>query len=451
MAKRKIKLVSPKMSLRPMDTDLKRLLSPSLSLLSLASLTPNEYEVIIEDENIKSIDYSEPADLVGITVNVDTAKRAYEISKRFREKGVKVILGGIHVSASPEESKKHSDSICIGEGIYVWNDVLKDLKTGNLKRIYCRKNNSERYELPTMNWEFINRNNYLYTNIITASKGCPYCCDFCYNSCEYIDKQYKMRNMADLVNEIERHETKHIMFIDDNLIGNIEWTKKLLRHIKHLNLSWNGAVSANIGNHPELLDMMKETGCKSLFIGFETINNASLMNVNKKQNRAESYEKTIKEIHEREIMINASIVFGFDNDHSNVFSQTVTWLVENKISTMTAHILTPYPGTVLFKKLEKEKRIISYDWNLYNTSNVVFKPRHMTEDELYNGYIWAYNQFYSLQNIFKRIPDAKNQIAPYLLFNLFYRKYGKITCQMTKFGLLNKIGKLARKLSYNIN
>lgn len=446
----KIKLISPKMSLRPMDSEFKRRMSPSLSLVTLASLINKEHLVYIEDENIQKINFDDQPDLVGINVNVDTSKRAYEIANVYKQKGIKVILGGIHVSANPEEAIKFADSVCIGEAEEIMSTIILDAQNNRLKKFYYNSSVSNPENIPLPNWSLIKKSKYLYTNIICSSRGCPFKCEFCYNSNKYVHHKYRNRPISSVLEEIHQMDTKQVMFIDDNFIGNPQHAKQLMHELKKLNLTWHAAVSTNIVKMPEVMDLMKESGCKSLFIGFESINPKSLESANKKQNKVELYEKLINELHSRNIMINASLVFGFDNDTPDVFKSTLDWLIKNKIETMTSHILTPYPGTVLYDRLLKENRIIDFDTNHYNTANVVFKPKNMTAEQLRDGYLWIYDQFYSIKNIIKRIPDNEMQKKPYLLFNLAYRKFGKFTSVIGKLGLMSSLGKLGRKLSYNI-
>lgn len=446
----KVKLIQPKMSLRPMDSEFKRFISPSLSLLVLAALTPKEHTIIIEDENANPLNLEDSPDLVGITVNVDTSNRAYEITEFYRQKNVPVILGGIHVSANPEEALQFADSVCIGEAENVWLDVLSDLSIGQLKPRYYSMTIVDPSKIPIPRWSLTPSRKYLYTNIIVASRGCPFKCEFCYNSCEYVHHQYRNRPLANVLEEIKLLKTKHVMFIDDNLIGDIAWAKAFLEEIKLLDLKWNAAVSANILNHLALLDLMQESGCQSLFIGLESINEQSIQSVKKFQNKRGNYERLIDELHKRSIMVNASLVFGFDHDSPQVFKNTLDWLVKNKVETMTAHILTPYPGTVLYKRFFAEGRIIDFDLSHYNTSNVVFAPKQMTQEELLKGYLWIYKEFYSFKTIFKRIPDHPKQKVPYILFNLLYRKFGKVISKIACFGFMNYLGRLARKLSYHI-
>jgi len=433
-----------------MDSEYKRRLSPSLSLATIASLMNDNNSVSIEDENIQKINFNDHPDLVGITVNVDTAKRAYEIASIYKKKGVKTILGGIHVSSNPQEALQYADSVCVGEAEEMIKQIIEDAQRGRLQRQYFNPRPTDPQNIPLPNWSLINKSKYLYTNIICSSRGCPFKCDFCYNSSNYIHHKYRNRPISNVINEIRQLKTKQVMFIDDNFIGNPQHAMELIEKMKPLGLTWHAAVSTNIVHMPKLMDAMKESGCKSLFIGFESINNQSIKSVNKIQNNIDNYEKLIRELHSRDIMINASVVFGFDTDGANVFKNTLNWLVKNKIETMTAHILTPYPGTVLYERMVSENRITDFNTNHYNTANVVFQPKTMTDKELYKGYFWIYNQFYSFKNILKRLPDNKKQRTAYLLFNFGYRKFGKITSLLGRIGLMNFIGKLGRKLAYNI-
>lgn len=446
-----IKLISPKMSLRPMDSEMKRKMSPPLSLVTIASMTPGQHDVFIEDENIKPINLNDKPDLVGITVNVDTVYRAAELASIYRAKGTKVIFGGIHASAHAEEMTQYCDAVCVGEAEEVWPTMLEDLRRGELKKIYHHPTPTDLSLVPIADWSFIKqKSNYLYYNIIVASRGCPFKCEFCYNSCDYVSGKYRNRPAEDIIEEIKRLDSKQIMFIDDNLIGNLNWMEHFLDLIEPMNVVWHGAVSTNIVHHPELISRMSATGCRSLFIGFESINPDSIKSVNKSQNKIGDYERLIKLLHDNNIMVNASLAFGFDHDTVETFHETLEWLVRNKVETMTGHILTPYPGTVLHKRFEEEGRIICRDLTKYNTSHVVFQPLNMTPEQLYDGYIGMYKQFYSLRNIIRRRPDNKKLLPAYFLFNFGYRKFGRITSLLGQMGLMNWIGRLARRLSYGI-
>lgn len=432
-----------------MDSEFKRRMSPSLSLVTLASLTPKNHIVAIADENIEPIDYNDRPDIVGINVNVDTSERAKKIAGIFRARGSIVIFGGIHASASPLSLSSYCDSICIGAAEISWGLILKDFMNGQLKKFYFNPI-PDLSIVPTTDWSFIKSKNYLYSNIIVTSRGCPHSCEFCYNSCSYVDNKYRNRPIQQVLKEIDQLATKQVYFIDDNLIGNIAYCHKLVDELTKRDLIWHAAVSVNIVHHKDLIDKMALSGCRSLFIGFETINQDSLKEVNKKQNRIELYEELIGYLHNKAIMVNASLVFGFDSDTKEVFKQTLDWLIRNRVETVTSHILTPYPGTKLYKRLLQENRITDFELSHYNTSNVVFKPRNMTSEELHEGYLWIYKEFYRHKNIFKRIPIRKINYLPFLLFNYCYRKYGKFLARFFKNKLMQKAGNLSRFLSYGI-
>lgn len=445
-----IKLIQPKMIPRPMDTKLKTRMSPSLGLLTIAKLTPKEHEVIIENENIEEIDFEAEVDLVAITVTVDVMNRAIEIARQFRRKGIKVVAGGIHITAVPEEAQSHFDAIIVGMAERVWSSLLTDLKCNELHKIYSDMDNICGAEIVSPGYDMIDNSKYLYTNIISTSRGCPFKCDFCYNSCKNSAKTYINRPIEDVIMNIKTLKTRHIMFIDDNFIGNPIWTMDFVKAIKPLKLKWNAAVTSNIIDMPELLDAMKESGCESLFIGFESISGKSIKSVHKVQNSVSKYERLVAEIHSRGIMINASFVFGLDEDDPEIFKNTLNWIVKNKIETVTSHIMTPYPGTSLYSKLESENRITDFNLNNYNTSHVVFEPKNMTAQQLQEGYLWIYNEIYSFKNIVKRLPKAKNQWLPYLTFNLLYRKFGRLTEAVCSIASFRAVGVVSRWLSYRI-
>lgn len=444
----KIKLIQPAMLPRPMDTQLKTRMAPSLALLTLSKLTPKNHEVIIENENVEAVNVDEPVDLVAITVTVDVMNRAAEISKAFRSRGIPVIAGGIHITSDPDSALDAFDAICIGMAERVWLNILKDTERKTLKKIYHDKDNLSAKDIASPCYNSVDPDKYLYTNIITASRGCPFKCDFCYNSCQHAEKVFLNRPVEDVLRDITVLKTRHIMFIDDNFIGNPAWTAAFLKAIKPLKLKWSAAVSSNIVDMPDLLDDMRDTGCKSLFIGFESINSAAVGAVHKTQNCVSKYERLVGALHSRGIMVNASFVFGLDEDDQSVFENTLKWIVKNKIETVTSHILTPYPGTKLHTVFMKDNRIMDFDLSHYNTAHVVYNPKNMTAEELYNGYLWIYKEVYSFKNILKRLPRHKRQWIPYLAFNLFYRKFGKLTEWLCLKVSFDTIGKLFRRLAY---
>jgi radical SAM superfamily enzyme YgiQ (UPF0313 family) len=426
-----------------MDTDLKVRMSPSLALLTLANLTPKEHNVILLNENVDRIDYDFPADLVGITVTVDALPRAVEIAEKFKCKGITVVAGGIHITACPEETADFFDSICVGKAEGVWVKMLEDFAAGHLEKIYRDPENSP---ICSPLYDFRGKKKYIYTNVISTSRGCPFSCDFCYNS--NCNMHYVNREIDDVIADIKAINRRHILFIDDNFIGNPVWTAEFLKRIIPMRLKWSAAVTANVTD--KMLDLMVESGCQSLFIGFESLNQDSLGAVHKIQNKRENFEILVERLHSRGIMINASIVFGLPNDTEKVFAETLDWCVKNRIETVTAHILTPYPGTKLYDKMLSEGKITDFDLSHYDTSHVVFKPDGMTSEALFDGYVNFYKELYSFKNIFKRLPLCKKQRMPFLLFNLLYRKFGRFTSAFSRILPLENMGKIAAKLSYKL-
>ena len=443
----KILLIHRKMNKRPMDTELKVRMAPSLALLTLMRLTPDGHKTVFLDENIEEIDFTRDADIVGITVTLDVMPRAIRIAEIFRQRGIPVVAGGIHVTCDPQACLPYFDAICIGLAERIWRRIVEDAAGKRLKRIYHDMANFRGDEIASPKYDAIDTGKYLYTNVVTTSRGCPNRCDFCYNSCAH--RTYVTRPIGDVIKDILSLGTRHILFIDDNFIGTPSYARELLHRLHPLNLKWSAAVTTQILHHPDLLDLMAETGCQSLFIGFESLNASSLQSVHKK-NRFEEYEELVRKIHRRGIMVNASMVFGLDGDHPDVFEQTLNWLIKNKVETLTSHILTPYPGTKLYSAMHNAERITDHDLSKYNTAHVVFAPKNMAAEELYAGYLRIYREFYSLRNLVRRMPNHKAQWKPYLLFNVLYRKFGKATSLVGRILSMRRVGRAAAKISYRV-
>lgn len=443
-----IKLIFPRMSRRPMDSAWKTRMSPPLALLVLAALTPEAHRVTLEDENIERPRPDESPDLVGITVKADTFPRACAIAAGYRARGIPVVFGGIHPTACPEDCVAHADAVVVGEAEPLWAQVVRDAQAGALRPRYQASGPVDPASVPVPRWDLLRRKDYLFTNTITAGRGCPWRCDFCYNSSPNLDARYRAKSVPQVLREIESLGTDHVMFIDDNFIGSPAGARELILALRPLRLTWHAAVSADIGRHPDLLDLMAGCGCRSLFIGFETVNPDNLLRCQKRQNRPETFGHTIHQIHRRGIMVNASVVFGFDGDGHDVFDATVDWLEHHRVSTMTAHILTPYPGTRLHRQLEDDGRIIDCDLRHYNTSRAIFRPARMSPAELEAGYLRAYRRFYSFASIWRRRPLAPAQRMAHFEFNLLYRKFGAATSRLGLAFGMRPLARLARSLAY---
>ncbi len=442
-----VKLIQPRMIKRPMDTDLKLHMAPPLGLLTVAAVLLPAHEVTVENENVSPVDLTDTPDIVGLSVTVDVLPRAMEIAKQYHSRGIPVVAGGIHVTTAADTIPGDAfDALCVGAAEGTWPDIMEDLKRGTLKKLYRCKGPLRAEDIVSPAYELIASSLYLYCNVVHTSRGCPFRCDFCYNSGR--EHRYVNRRVEDVLADIRATGQRHILFIDDNFTGDRAWTMTFLKRIQPMGLIWNAAVSIDAAFDPELMDLMRDSGCRSLFIGFESISPASIAGVHKRQNHIDDYERAVREIHGRGIMINASFVFGLDGDTPGTFRATLDWIVRNRIETVTSHILTPYPGTVLYDRMRSEGRILTDDLSKYNTAHVVFRPKGMTPDELYEGYLWMYRQVYSLKNILRRRPEDRRQRMSYWLFNLFYRKYGRFTDRLCRCVTYERVGRAARYLSY---
>jgi len=443
----KILLIQPKMNKRPMDTDLKTQMSPPLGLFTLVNLTPPEHDVLVINGNVEKIPFDYPADLVGITLTLDVFPRACEIAAKFQSRGIPVVAGGIHVSCSPDGCTPYFDAICVGPAERVWARIIADTANHHLQGVYRDYDGFKGEEIVSPAYDKIDRKKYLFTNVISTSRGCPSRCDFCYNSCS--NRLYARRPIPDVIHDIQTLRTRHVYFIDDDFMGDPSYTHELLGSMKGMDLKWNAAVTTKILNHLELLDLMVETGCQSLFIGFESVNNKALAGVHK-ANRSELYDRLAEELHKRGIMINASMVFGLDGDGPEVFDNTLDWLVRNKIETLTSHILTPYPGTRLYARMEADGRITDRNLAHYDTAHVVYAPQDISKGALYKGYLQMYKQFYSFRNIMRRKPACKQQRNPYFLFNFLYRKYGRLVSALSRIVPMRCLGLISERIAYNV-
>lgn len=272
-----------------MDTDIKIHMAPPLGLLTIKNLFDKTHLVKLENENIEEINYDDTPDVVGISVTVDTFPRTVRIAKEFRARGIKVVAGGIHITtASDTVPPDYFDALCVGAAEVTWPQIVKDIESGELKSLYRCNERLTADDIVSPAYASLDRKKYLYCNVVHTSRGCPFRCDFCYNSSS--ERDYVNRNIDDVLQDIKKLRTRHIMFIDDNFAGNISWTKEFLTRIKPMKLKWQAAVSINAAFDAELLDLMKESGCQSLFIGFESINAGSISEVHKVQNNTERYE-----------------------------------------------------------------------------------------------------------------------------------------------------------------
>jgi len=404
-----------------------KLRSAPLTLPYLASLVPPDVQVTIVDENVQEIDFEKPLDLVGISTITYTAPRAYQLSEIFRKKGAAVVLGGVHPSILPGEALNHADSIVIGEAEGIWQKLIMDYKNKNLQKIYRRDSNYNMQNMPYPRWDLMNRDAYFTTNVIETSRGCPHNCHFCCLK-TYYGRNHRCRPVEDIIKEIKTSEDKLLGFVDADIVANPKFAKELFTSLLPLKKTWASDAGMNIARDKNLIKLASASGCKALFIGFESISTESLNEANKHQNIKNNFKETIHILHDHGISIFGGFIFGFDHDDINIFERTVEFAVKNKLDYADFNVLCPYPGTYLFEKMKKEERILTTDWRLYyGMCNVVFRPKLMTEDQLKEGCIWAWQQFYSHKSISKRFFSRHNfsswlNLAAYVLLNINTRK-----------------------------
>jgi len=398
--------------------DVKWLRLPPLSLATIAALTPDDVEVDIVDENVQPVNFNNRADIVGISAMTPLAPRAYEIADEFRHRGVPVVLGGVHPSLLPDEAIQHADAVLIGEAEAVWGDVISDFQNRGLKRFYrCDKPPLE--NLPVPRRDLFNRGDYFTLNTIQATRGCPYNCDFCAVSRLY-GHAYRYRPVEDVARDVSSFKGKFMSFLDDNIFGNPRYAKELFKAIAQYGMKWTS--QASLTKDEELLKLAGESGCMSLFVGFESISTAGLEEIHKKHNMMVDYREAVTLAHDYGIGIFGGFILGLDSDTPDVFKQTLDFVNDIGVDCAQFTLLTPYPGTKLYEKLEKEGRIFDRNWSHYDCAHVVFEPKQMTADELQQGFYWAFDQFYSSRSILKRALKMPMR-APYVLYtNYYFRK-----------------------------
>lgn len=406
---------------------------PLLSTTLLAGLTPPGHQVRIIDESLTEIDFDQEVDLVAITAITPLAPRGYEIADRFRKRGVRVIMGGIHASWLPEEAKKHSDSVVIGEADEIWVEILEEAEKGCLRPFYRQEERTLLNGLAMPRRSLLPKKGYLFQNLIQTTRGCPYDCEFC-SVTAFHGRTYRMRPVFEVEKEIQSLERSkaYIFFVDDNIVGNLSYAKELLNMLSHYRLRWVSQGPIHVAEDRELISLMAKAGCHGLFIGFESLREENIHLMGKRINRINTYEEGIRKLHDSGIGVYASFVFGYDHDDPSVFDEFLEFADRNRIDGAFLPILTPFPGTRIYQRLKEEGRLLTEDWSKYDMATVVYRPKRMTVEELQEGF-WKVNRsFYSLSSMAKRI------------FNPFYFRRSLIIFGPMNLGLWPAVKKAER-------
>ena len=402
----------------------KHVLTPSLALTSVAAATPPTWSVRYWDENLlQGAPPLEPfPEVVGITVHLTFARRAFELADFFRARGAKVILGGLHVLSCPDECAPHADSLAVGEGTQLWPQILADVEAGKLAGRYDGSYRRHYREDPAPRRDLLPRESFLTPLSVIATRGCHNRCGFCYLATEGLSMPYQMADVDRVARQLAESDEPYAVFIDNNLGSRPAYLRALCRALRPTRRIWSAAVTIDVTDDPSLVREMALGGCTGVFIGFESLTGENLDEAKKKTPRPEDYARRVRLLHDYGIQVNGSFVLGFDHDRPDCFRRTADWVEESRLECATFHILTPYPGTPLFQKMKREGRLLHERWDLYDTAHAVFRPKHMSPAELEEGYAWIYRRLFSHRSIWRRRPRAASAVAPYLAMSYLYKR-----------------------------
>ena len=395
-----------------------------LTLTTLASLVPPEIpsEVSILDEGVDEIEPGRiEADLVGISAITGTSPRAYEIAAAFRERGIPVVIGGVHATLMPEEAMLHADCVVAGYAEESWPQLLRDFARGRLKRRYDQSPALKLENLPFPQRELFNKRRVNVAHTIEATRGCIYQCEFCV--VPFAWGKPLQKPVGDVVADIRQMGAKRVIFLDLNLIADEAYAKELFAALIPLKIHWGGLATTTIAWGNELLDLAAQSGCRGLLIGFESLSLESLREAKKSFNMRRDYEEVVRKVRDRGIALMGCFVFGFDHDTLGTFDRTVDFVMRARIDLPRYAIAVPFPGTAFFKRLKTQGRITTENWSLYDGQHVVFQPRNMTPDELLQNTRRAWKRTYSYASIAKRLAGSRTQLFVAIPANLGYRFY----------------------------
>lgn len=422
----KVVLISPKGPLYRYKGGLfkKSLRYQPLTLTTLAAYVPNELDIELEliDEGIQVVPENLQADLVAMTVITGTAPRAYELARQFRARRIPVVLGGPHVTLIPEEAQQHADAICVGYAEETWPQLLRDFSQGQMQHIYRQRTGMPLGYTAFPRRELLNKQHFLTQAVFEATRSCMHDCEFCVAPAAWGRTQYQ-RPIEWVIDDIRRVGQKKIIFIDLNIISDKKYAKELFRRLIPLNLQWFGLSTVLIAHDAELMELVARSGCKGLLLGLETISEHSLQDAKKRFNESVSYKTVISDLHQLGIAIQGCFVFGLDHDTMEVFDNTVEFAIDAGIDLPRFAILTPFPGTPIYQRMQTQGRILTQDWELYDGQHVVFQPKHMSVQQLAEGHERAWKKVYRWSAIARRLWNARNYRPLALSVNMGYRFY----------------------------
>jgi len=432
---------------------------PKLSLPTIAAYTPAGWDIVLVDEAVQDIDFEQPCDLVGLSIMTCYAPRAYEIATEFKKRGKPVVLGGVHPTYCPDEALRYCDAIVCGEAEDLWPQLVADFEAGTMKRMYKMGEfpSLENYLSPRV--DLLSPDAYMTRQCSFTTRGCHFDCEFCSVS-PFNGKTTRRRPVPEVVKElaqvkqwirselVERMANDSLWrafvtalririgiedgtifaFVDDLHNSNRGYCRELWAALKPLKIKWGCQSTLFLGDDPEMVKLAAESGCVSVFVGMESLDEDCLEETNKPFNRVQKFADEIKMFHDNGIMVNPGIVFGFDNDDESVFERAVEFLIKTQVELAYFNVLTPLPGTALYERYNNAGRIFDRDWAKYDGKHVVFHPSRMTPEQLQDGFFWANHQFYSIPSIWQRLKGTKQRFVPRLAMNREFRKLVKRSC-----------------------
>jgi radical SAM superfamily enzyme YgiQ (UPF0313 family) len=428
MAGQKIKivLVSPKGPLYRHRGGIwrKSLRYQPLTLTTLAALIPDDLdtEVRLFDEGITDVPVDLAADLVGLTVITGTAVRAYELADHFRQRGIKVVLGGPHVTLMPEDAQPHADAVVVGYAEDSWPQLLRDFAAGRLQSRYDQAPDLNLADRPFARRDLLPGNRYLTNNVFEATRGCVHNCDFCVVPTAWGRKPFQ-KPVEQVIADLRQHGARKLIFVDLNIIADPEYARQLFTALVPLRVQWYGLATVLLADDPELLELAGRSGCRGLLMGLESISPQNLRQSHKGFNSPDKYCKVVERLHENGIALQGCFVFGLDQDEPDVFLKTAEFAVQARIDLPRFAVVTPFPNTPLYKRLEAEGRILTKNWELYDAQHVVFRPAKMSVAELQQGVETAWKHAYSVRSIVRRLRHSPAPWPVRIGTNLGYRFY----------------------------
>lgn len=386
---------------------------PPLAMGILAARAGGHH-VVFHDDRVESIPEALDADLVALSVETFTARRAYQLADQFRKQGSLVVMGGYHPTFLPEEASEHADAVVAGDAEGAWEQLLSDASNGCLRRVYTGNNQTGLSDYRIDRSIFAGKS-YAPIELIQYGRGCRFVCDFC-SIHSFYGTHVRVRSAEHVRQELETLNRKRLLFfVDDNLFSTEDNLGALLTVIKPLNLRWSCQISIDIARNPSMLDRLADAGCKYVLIGFESLERKSLLQMRKRWNNvAGSYLRVVRELHQRGIGVYGTFVFGYDHDTPETMRRCVEFALEARLEIANFNPLTPTPGSVLYNRLRDEKRLLSPLWWLdphYRYGDPIFVPGAMTADQLAEGCFEAKKRFYTWSSIARRVFDNDRRFS----------------------------------------